>query len=112
MRGLLAEPRKQARAQAILDDLAAALRGDELNQPLGTALAELTSRAAQLITPPRRDWEPIARKNTQVSGATGYLEALSALAERLTTEAANVNEDVALKLEVSAVLLKRKKGEE
>ena len=34
VRGLLAEPRKQARAQAILDDLAAALRGDELNQPL------------------------------------------------------------------------------
>ena len=56
VRGLLADPRKQARAQAILDDLAAALRSDELNKPLGAALAELTSRTAELITPPRRDW--------------------------------------------------------
>ena len=112
VRGLLADPRKQARAQAILDDLAAALRSDELNKPLGAALAELTSRTAELITPPRRDWEPVASESTEVSGATGYSEALSALAERLTTEAANVSEDVALKLEVNAVLLKRKKREE
>ena len=112
VRGLLADPRKQGRAQAILHDLAAALRSDELNKPLGAALAELTSRAAELITPPTRDWEPIADESTEVSGARGYSEALAALAARLTTKAAGVSEDVELKLEVSAVLLKRKKGEE
>ena len=112
VRGLLNHPRKQHRAQQLLDDLALALQADELNKPLTAALVELTHQAAELITPPRRDWRQVHSASVEVDGAQGYEAALSDLASKLEQQAAEQGAEVELKLDVTAVLLRRNKEEE
>ena len=111
VRSLLEDPRKQNRAQAILDDLADALRADELNKPLAAALAELTRRAAELITPPRRDWRQVHSASLELDGAGGYEAALARLAQEFEAQAAEQGDGVELKLDVTAVLRRREEEE-
>ena len=115
VRNLLTEPTRGERAQAILDDLATALKGDELNHPLAEALASLTQRAAELIgerppsppSPPDPRWIELNRQEVTVTGREGYAEALADLAGQMRAIAAEQDEAAELKLEVQVVLRRR-----
>ncbi len=123
VRGLTAKERTAARAQEILDDLAAALAADEVNRPLEKELARLTARAGELISSQqsregrttsvrRRGWTPWHTDMTRVDGASGYAEKLAELAAKLERQIEEGKPTGDLRLEVSATVYRREPGEE
>jgi len=118
VQGRLANPETQTRAQAILDELGQALRSDELNTPLSPVLANLTRQASDLISPrpqvmpERQDWFQVHREGAEAETAAGFQAAMAGLASTITAKAAELGDDVDLKFEVTAVVLKRTKRNE
>ena len=97
----------------ILDDLAAALVADEVNQPLVPALDDLTRRAGELIADQQpKGWTTWHSASIQVDGSEGYVEKLRELAEALEREVHDRGAEGELRLEVSATIFHREPGEE
>jgi hypothetical protein len=99
------------RAEKILADLSEALRTDELNRPLASALAELTQRAAALIKPRPHDWKAVHTQRAEVKDAGDYEAALRSLAQAFAARAGSLGAGVDQKLEINVALLSREREE-
>ncbi|MFC1610310.1 hypothetical protein ACFL6C_05080 [Myxococcota bacterium] len=108
----LSNPRKKERAQHILDDLAALLAADELNAPLSAGLAELTSRAAELLKPAARNWADIHSRQIELTDVDSFESQLAEVAKEFVERAKVASDGAELKLEVSLSLLKRRGEDE
>lgn len=106
--GLLPDDRYRARAQDILDRVAALLVDDELNAPLGATLAGFVAEAQALLRPaPEAGWTPVWSDKRTVTAAEA-LTTLDALRDEL---AAQIGEGGGGRVRLD-LCLERKEGSE
>jgi hypothetical protein len=106
--GLTADPSRQNRAMAIIEELAAALRDDQLNTRLEEKVDALIRQAKELIQT-RSEWEEVAAEEVEVTDPKEYRVTLERLAERLARKAAGVKGGE-IQLKVKATVLRRGGG--
>jgi hypothetical protein len=104
---LTSDPSRQHRATQILEELAAALREDQLNSKLEEKVDGLIRQAKELIQT-RSEWEEVAAVEVEVTDPREYRAALESLADTITRKAAGVEGE--LQLKVKATVLRRGGG--